>query len=187
MEEPINNQDLLLLIRRAQKGDGQAFDEIYARFFTPIYRYIYFRVKRKEDAEDIAQNVFMKAYQALPRFEDKGISPLAYFYSIARNAVIDHWRKKGEILFEDVGEGITDVRHGENLEHSIVERVWSQGVIREGLIHLTTLEAEAVTLKFIQDLSNKEIATLMGKSEEAVRQLQSRGLRKMKENMEKES
>lgn len=174
------SDDLHVLVDRAKNGDSGAFDELHTRFLTPIYRYVYFRVKRKEDAEDIAQTVFLKAYQSLPRFEDRGVSPLAYFYSIARNAVIDHWRKKGEIFLEDIGANARDIPVGQGIEHSILERAWSQEIIAEGMSSLTHLEAEAVTLKFLHDMSNAEIARALGKSEEAVRQLQSRGIRKMR-------
>src|SRR3990167_6465633 len=74
--------DLHVLVRRVQNGDSGAFDELYTHIFTPIYRYVYFRVKRKQDAEDIAQTVFLRAYQSLPRFEDKGVNPN---YSIEPN------------------------------------------------------------------------------------------------------
>ena len=174
------SDDLHALVRRVQNGDLRAFDELYTRFFTPIYRYVYFRVKRKEDAEDIAQTVFLKAYQSLSRFEDKGVSPLAYFYSIARNAVIDHWRKKGEMLFGDMGDGVFDIPDSSGSERRILEKMWADEIVCEGMGVLTSLEAEALTLKFIHDLPNKEIASLLGKSEEAVRQLQSRGIRKMR-------
>ena len=174
------SDDLHALVRRVQNGDLRAFDELYTRFLTPIYRYVYFRVKRKEDAEDIAQTVFLKAYQSLSRFEDKGVSPLAYFYSIARNAVIDHWRKKGEMLFGDMGDGVFDIPDSSGSERRILEKMWADEIVCEGMGVLTSLEAEALTLKFIHDLPNKEIASLLGKSEEAIRQLQSRGIRKMR-------
>jgi len=174
------SDDLHALVRRVQNGDLRAFDELYTRFLTPIYRYVYFRVKRKEDAEDIAQTVFLKAYQSLSRFEDKGVSPLAYFYSIARNAVIDHWRKKGEILFGDMGDGVFDIPDSSGSERRILEKMWADEIVQEGMGVLTPLEAEALTLKFMHDMPNQEIASLLGKSEEAIRQLQSRGIRKMR-------
>ena len=175
--------DLHVLVRRVQNGDSGAFDELYTHIFTPIYRYVYFRVKRKQDAEDIAQTVFLRAYQSLPRFEDKGVSPLAYFYSIARNAVIDHWRKKGEMLFGDMGDGVFDIPDSsgsDGSEQRVLEKMWADEIVCEGMGVLTSLEAEALTLKFMHDLPNKEIASLLEKSEEAIRQLQSRGIRKMR-------
>jgi RNA polymerase sigma-70 factor (ECF subfamily) len=183
MKDEIRDQNLRQLAGQAKNGDTQAFDRLHQELLTPIYRYVYYRVRRKEDAEDITQTVFLKAFQAFPRYEDTGISPLAYFYSIARNTVIDHWRKKGEILFEDMGEGKEDISDDRRSEHSLLERVWAQEIIAEGIAVLTPLEAEALTLKYLHDRSNSEIAALLRKTEEAVRQLQSRGLRKMRGSM----
>lgn len=181
MKEP---DDLHILVERVKDGDLKAFDELYTRFLTPIYRYVYFRVKRKEDAEDITQTVFLKAFQSLSRFENKGISPLAYFYSIARNSVIDHWRKKGEILFGDMGDGVFDIPDSSGSERRVLEKMWAGEAIAEGIGVLTPLEVEALTLKFMHDLPNQEIASLMEKTEEAVRQLQSRGIRKMRGHLQ---
>src|SRR3989344_9209122 len=180
MKEAYEIPTLRALIREAQAGNSKAFDEIYQVFLTPIYRYVYYRVKRKEDAEDISQTVFLKAYQSLHRFRHTGVSPLAYFYSIARNAVIDHWRKKGEILFGDMGDGVFDIPDFSGSERRILEKMWADEIVQEGMSVLTPLEAEALTLKFMHDMPNQEIAFLLGKTEEAVRQLQSRGIRKMR-------
>ena len=177
------SDDLHALVRRVQNGDLRAFDELYTRFLTPIYRYVYFRVKRKEDAQDITQTVFLKAFQSLSSFTNRGVSPLAYFYSIARNAVIDHWRKKGEMLFGDMGDGMFDIpdsSSSDGSEQRILEKMWADEIVQEGMGVLTPLEAEALTLKFMHDMPNKEIAFLLEKSEEAIRQLQSRGIRKMR-------
>src|SRR3990167_9724255 len=132
--------DLHALVERVKNGDSVAFDELYIHVFTPIYRYVYFRVKRKEDAEDIAQTVFLRSYQSLPRFEDKGVSPLAYFYSIARNPEIDHWRKKREILFGDMGDGVFDIPDSSGSERRGFEKMWGGEIIREGIGALSPLE-----------------------------------------------
>ncbi len=177
------SDDLHALVERVKNGDSVAFDELYTLVFTPIYRYVYFRVKRKEDAEDITQTVFLKAFQSLSGFTNRGVSPLAYFYSIARNSVIDHWRKKGEMLFGDMGDGVFDIPDSSGSERRILEKMWADEIVQEGMGVLTPLEAEALTLKFMHDLPNKEIAFLLEKTEEAVRQLQSRGIRKMRGTM----
>ena len=183
MKEAYDIPTLRTLIREAQAGNSKAFDEIYQAFLTPIYRYVYYRVKRKEDAEDISQTVFLKAYQSLHRFEHTQSSPLAYFYSIARNAVIDHWRKKGELFLDDIGDDGFDIPDHSAGERRTLEKIWAEELTREGIGNLTLLEAEAVTLRFLHDFSNAHIAEVLGKSEEAIRQLQSRGLRKMKRRM----
>ena len=169
------------LMQRAREGDQQAFSLLYQHYLTPIYRYLYFRMLHREDAEDLLQTVFLKAYQALPRFTEKGKDPLSFFYTIARNAVIDHRRKKREALMDesdDIALHLADDAPG--IAELAIRR--SEGaLVREALKSLSDDQREVLTLKYINDLSNQEIAQLIGKQEPAVRQLQSRGLRALRE------
>jgi len=183
MESPEPNKtDSRRLMRLAKGGDRAAFAEVYDRYFTPVYRYIFFRVRSRAEAEDLTQAVFLKAYEAIERFEDRGKEPLAYFFTIARNAIINFWRKKKEFLTEkpehDFHErgGALDIEDDLEVKESVT-------IIRKGLSLLTDEQAEVISLKFISELSNKEIAEALGKSEEAVRQLQSRGLRELRKHL----
>ena len=89
-----NEIDAKELMRLAKDGDSEAFGLLYSKYFVPVFRYIYLRLKNKEEAEDLAQTVFLRVYKSLTRFRDQGKEPLAYFFTIARNAIIDYWRKK---------------------------------------------------------------------------------------------
>ena len=82
------------LIFAARDGDSQAFALLYEEFFTPVFRYIFSKIGDRNDAEDLTQNVFVLAFGAIKNFEDQQKSPLAYFFTIARNLIIDFWRKK---------------------------------------------------------------------------------------------
>ena len=93
--------DAAKLMDQAREGDQGAFSLLYEQYATPLYRYIYFRVTRKEDSEDILQTVFLKAYRALPKFRNQGKNPLSFFYTIARNAIIDYRRKKKDVRSEE--------------------------------------------------------------------------------------
>ena len=169
------------LIKLAKAGNEEAFEHLYRQFAVPLFRYIYFRVNRKEDAEDILQSVFLKAYKALAEYRDTGNEPLAFFYTIARNAIIDNQRKKREMPLEDIGV-IAD-RVGEH-DTDIVRHISAKshlGDIRIALAGLGEDQREAITMRFIHDLENREIAAVLGKTEVAVRQLQSRGLRALRE------
>lgn len=174
------------LIERAKAGDSEAFSMLYEHYLTPVFRYIYFRVGGKEEAEDLAQTVFIKAYKALSSFRQQGKDPLAYFYTIARNTVIDFQRKRREILgdtaetIEAVADQNTDVMHGitDRFEHERIQRAFRQ---------LSDDQRDAVVLRFINDMSNEEIAAVMGKTEVAVRQLHSRGLKTLRELLTNES
>lgn len=161
----------------------ERFEELYERFFTPVFRYILLRVKSRAEAEDLAQTVFMKAYQANPPGKAGNELSLNYFFTVARNTVIDHWRKKKDVVVDDPEaefEGIpdTDTPEGEAM------RGESRTAVREALEHVTSSEQEVLVLKFMNELSTKEIAKLLGKSEVAVRQLQSRGLKSLRGYLE---
>ncbi|MEK7616201.1 MAG: sigma-70 family RNA polymerase sigma factor [Patescibacteria group bacterium] len=171
--------DAVKLMDEARKGDENAFSLLYEQYATPLYRYIYFRVRRREDVEDLLQTVFLKAYKALAKFRNRGKNPLSFFYTIARNSVIDYRRKKREIIMED-GHEITDP--GPDIAQLISIR-YDGTMVRDALQKLSDDQCEVLTLRYINDCSNQEIAQLMGKTEEAVRQLQSRGLKALRHGL----
>lgn len=168
------------LLRLAKSGDTDAYGQLYELYFTPIFRYIYFRVKDKEETNDLIQIVFLKVFSALPGFKEQQKSPLAYFFTVARNTIIDHWRSKKEVKidnFEVVAEKMTD--NSKN-PLKIFEEKENQNLIHCAMQQLTNIQQEVITLKFINDLTNKEIAELLEKTEEAVRQLQSRAIKSLR-------
>lgn len=95
----MSDQDLIdqpdsELVVRAQNGDRDAFGELYTRYLTPIYRYLRSRLSDPRDAEDLTESAFLKAYQALPRYRERGWPFSAYLYQVARNALADHFRRR---------------------------------------------------------------------------------------------
>jgi len=157
------------------------FKNIYENYFTPIYRYIYFRVKNRDDAEDLTQTVFLKAYKSIPDLQKITDRPLAYFFTIARNTVIDHWRKKKDILIE---EDILDKIPTNNLNpQEMAEKTEIETMIRRAIKQLTDDQQEVIILKFINELSNQEISKLLNKSEDAIRQLQCQALKALRQNL----
>ena len=93
------------LMQLAKNGDTEAFGQLYELYFKPVYRYIYLRTKSKEEAEDLSQVVFIKIFKSIGGFQEQNKQPLAYFFTIARNTVIDHWRKKKDILIPSIFDG----------------------------------------------------------------------------------
>src|SRR3989344_5112069 len=102
------------VVRGAIDGDKEAFGILYEEYFTPIYRFIYFRVKNRTDAEDISQNVFIKAYSSIGNYKEHGVPFLAWLYTIARNTTIDYWKKKRDYLLENpdtIAERVVDLNN----------------------------------------------------------------------------
>ena len=90
------------LVTEAQQGDAWAFGMIFDHYHESIYRFIASRVHRPSDAEDLTQHVFVKALEALPRYESRGIPFGGWLFRLARNAVIDHVRTRHEHAELDV-------------------------------------------------------------------------------------
>lgn len=180
MEETGKIKDLVI---KAQNGENSAFADLYETLYKPVYRYIYLRTREKNIAEDIAQDTFIKFYSNLEKFENKKDSPLAFLFTVARNSIIDHYRKENrstptdeETLLKKVDKATQDdfLKKKENI--NLAELAMS---LLEGD------QKEAVMLKFISGMENEEIGKIINKSEEAVRQIQSRGIKKIKEYFKK--
>ena len=177
MDEKIT-QNPSTLMEQAGKGNSEAFGELYELYFTPVYRYIYYKTSDKEVCNDLVQDVFIKVYGSLDRYTEQKSSPLPYFLTIARNTVIDYWRKKRDVVLEDSGAifaNIEDVSIASPETISLQEH--DRGVIQGALSTLHDDHKEVITLKFINQLSTKEIASILDKSEAAIRQILCRALK----------
>jgi len=172
-------EDIRRIILRAKAGDRDAFGVLYVRFVTPVYRYVILRVRLREEAEDIVQEVFRRAFIAFKRYDDRGQTPLPYLFTIARNEIIDRGKKKRQESTDpveldraagDLGNPSTDAIRSENAEE-----------LKKALETLSPDMNEAVTLRYLAELSYTEIAETMDRSEEAVRKLVSRGLQALRE------
>lgn len=98
------SEDEAELVLRAMKGDGAIFGFLYERYLGPIYRYIYFRVGNAADAEDLTEQVFLNAWEALPTFKPHSNRFLHWLYTIARNLTIDHHRRQKEMVSSELIE-----------------------------------------------------------------------------------
>jgi RNA polymerase sigma-70 factor (ECF subfamily) len=167
------------LIAKAKTGDQAAFGLLYEEWYAPLYRFILVRVGGTEIAEDLVQDVFMKIFAHLDRFELRAAHPLGFLYTTARNTIIDyHKKKKPERLDEETAKEIPDdgVRSPE-FEASLSSDVVQLG---EAMRTLTREQQDIVTLRLIEGRSVREVAEMVGKSEEAVRQMQVRALRSLR-------
>src|SRR4051812_29095954 len=102
--------ELRKIVERAKKGDEDAFGFLYTTYYTPIYRYCRVRLPTKEDAEDLAQEVFIKGYRAFGNFTLRGASVLPFFYTIAKNSLIDFRKRK---RLPEIHDDTIDIADGE--------------------------------------------------------------------------
>ncbi len=167
-----------------EEGIRALGEQLYTSHYTPLYRYLFFRVRNKRDAEDLAQTVFVKAFVSLKNGIWDGGGDIHYLFTIARNTLIDHFRRGKHMpivsdeLIESTADLVTTSAPVEEREH--------REVVAIGLNKLKPAEAEAVTLRYISDLEYDAIAKLMGKREDAVRQLVHRGLKSLRGHLENE-
>jgi RNA polymerase sigma-70 factor (ECF subfamily) len=162
-------QDELDLIARAQAYDPEAFSEIYDAYYGGIYKYIYYRVGDQVLAEDLAAEVFVRAMDSIDTYNFRGVPFSAWLYRIANNLVVDHFRRQPSqpvLPLEEKMIGDADA----------LEMAFTQQALRKALSELTEEQKQVIILKFIDGLTNYEVAEVLGKTEGAVKSLQHRAL-----------
>lgn len=163
------------LIARSQQGDSAAFGDLYVKYMTPVYQYVYYRVHLVEEAEDLTEMVFMKAWEAIDRFQQRNIPFLVWLYRIAHNQVIDHVRKKS---FDTVDVDTQIQLADKKLSPEDIAVVNSRLEEVMGALHLLEPDQqEVITLRFVNGLSYQEVAEVMGRPASTIRVLQHRALK----------
>lgn len=163
------------LITRAKLGDQSAFTQIYERYANAIYRYIYFRVGEAELAEDLQAEVFLRMFEGLNRYEDRGWPISAWLYRIAHDRTVDTLRRRQtrrHVQYERWNgsyDGPED-KIGTQLEHE---------ELVDSLNDLTDEQRQVILMRFMNDMSIQEVARKLGRSEGSVKALQHRGLQSL--------
>ncbi|MGI8826499.1 MAG: sigma-70 family RNA polymerase sigma factor [Chloroflexota bacterium] len=160
----------------AAKKNPEAFGELYELYHARIYRYVYHRVGGQADAEDITALVFTKALEALPSYYAKRNSFAPWLFRIARNSVVDHYRRhKNERSLEDLDK---EADNTDPLRHALGNE--SREELASLVTYLSTEQKDVVLMRFAGDLAFSEIAAAMKKSEPAIRMLLYRALRRLR-------
>ena len=140
------------LVDRARNGDADAFGQLYDRFQPEIVRYLAHRVGDPDTAEDLAQQVFLKAWQAIPRYEAQGVPFKAWLYRMAHNQMVDHFRTRKQTSDLD---GI-DVPEDAEAE-TIVLAAEMSAALEQALGRLSEDHRQVLTLRFLMEKSAREI------------------------------
>lgn len=179
-----SEQELTELIELAATLDREAFGTVYQIYAPRIHRYINYQIGDQVAAEDLTNQVFLRAMQAIGRYEHRSVPEFnAWLYRIARNVVVDNWRARRETvpLEEDmVGEP------SETLDAHF-EGLAKREELREVMQELTDDQREVLTLRFALGLSHAEAARLMDRNEPAVRALQFRAIAALRDLMVKDA
>ena len=171
------------LVDSAGTLDQTTLGQIYDDYYERIYNYIYHRLGEASLAEDMAGEVFLRMLESVQSDRAWRTSLTGWLYRIAHNLVIDHYRRRGRHDVTELDERVTsDERTG--APRISVEHMLTQQQLTLALTYLTDEQQEVVVLKFVEDMSNSEIAEIMGKSKGAVKALQHRALTTLRRVME---
>jgi RNA polymerase sigma-70 factor (ECF subfamily) len=166
------------LIRRAAGGDAEAFGELYSLYLDRIYRYVFYQVRDRMTAEDITEEVFIRAWRAIGSCQGKERTFSSWLYRIAHNRVIDTFRSQRKELLIDM-ETLAEFRHPKVEAETELE--WQE--LLKGIDCLPRNQKQVIILKFIEGLDNREIGQVIGKNQGAIRILQMRALAKLREKL----
>jgi RNA polymerase sigma-70 factor (ECF subfamily) len=167
------------LVDRARRGDARAFGELYERYVITIYRYVRSRVGEDAEAEDITEAVFLRSFEAIDRYREKGHPYSAYLYRVAKNMLADHYRGLKEVLpLEEVEAGDGEI----GVDELVIQDEEREGIL-QALGSLPGDYQEVIRLRIIMNLSTPETAEWMGRSAGAVRVLLHRALNALRDRL----
>ena len=164
------------LVKQTKRGSTSAFHTLYVRYLDPIYRYFFFQTKDKFLAEDLAQEVFIRIWKSIASYKKERGNFTSWMYRIAHNLLVDHYRGKRTLSLKEGLEASYSEDWFEKLDRD--EKIQN---IKKALEGLTQDYQEVVILRFFEDLTVEEVALIVDKSEENVRVIQHRAIRKLKE------
>lgn len=167
-----------------KKKNKEVFIEIYDILIDQIYRFIYFKVSNEEDAKDLTSSVFLKCWNHIQEnsiSDPKTLKPL--LYKIARNVVIDHYRKNSNknIVSLDQAEFTLDLPDDKQDQIREFEIKDAYLKLIERMEELKDEYREIIVLKYVEELSVAEIAKILDKSKNNIRVLAHRALKSLKE------
>jgi RNA polymerase sigma-70 factor, ECF subfamily len=169
------------LVTRAQQGDPTAFATLYEEYSPLVFRFLRRRVEGSEEVvEDLTEDVFLKVYEKLDRYVERGLPFTAWLYRIAHNHLVDYMRSRPRYMASSL-DTVAEVAERHSL--SDFGRVLDQHTLGPTLARLTPEQRRAVELRFLQGLSVAETAVTMERSEEAVKKLQARALANLRRHL----
>ncbi|GIW06413.1 MAG: DNA-directed RNA polymerase sigma-70 factor [Dehalococcoidia bacterium] len=171
--QPTEATDLGEAVRRAQAGDPEAFGTLYDAYVDRIFRYVRIRVGDDVESEDLTEHVFLRAWQAIGRYQDRGRPFTAWLYTIAGNVVSDYFRSQRRRAALDP---VLVDRATDRDPVAAAERGAHRAALENAIRKLTPDQQQVIILRFIEGLSPAEVAATIGKREGTVRVIQHRAL-----------
>jgi RNA polymerase sigma-70 factor (ECF subfamily) len=179
----VSSQQLRRLVEDAQQGKREALEELYLLHFDRIYSYLHMSVGNRHDAEDLTTQVFVKMLESIGKFRWRSAPFSAWLFRIAHNLAMDHfrankrWQPEEEVPEPDPGEGSA-------AEEEALESIGRQSML-ELIEKLSHEQQQVLTLKFVFNFSNAEAATILDKTEGAIKSLQHRALASLQRQLDR--
>lgn len=183
MKAPWHEQILLHRLYEGRQAD--AFGELYDVYVEPIYRFIAFKVRTNDEAEDLTAEVFLKTWEYIQRRERRIDNFRAFIYRLARNIVVDHYRQSARKELAIGDEELSAIPESMDKHIATLVERGSDVALAESKLRLLKDEyREALILRYIEDYPIADIAKIMEKSRGAVRVILHRALIALRQEME---
>jgi RNA polymerase sigma-70 factor (ECF subfamily) len=178
--------EIVTLVQRvANARDAEAFAELYDRYLDRVYRYIFVRIRSREDAEDLTEQVFLQAWSALPRFRWQGKPLQAWFYTIAQNALMDHYRRaRPTTSLDDESRPLHLAADGSNRE---IAQWLDADQLARAISELSPEQHQLIVYRFLDGHDTAQVAKLMEQRESSIRSLQYQALQKLRRLLERDA
>ena len=163
-------QEELDLVQRARQGEQEAFAQLYESHFDKIFRYVVLKIRNQAEAEDMTQQVFIKAYESIGSYQSQGVPFTAWLFRIAHNQMVDYVRKQSKRQTVPLDESL-QIMDDCDVEHEVETKIEMEKVVL-ATAKLTKAQREVISLRFAGGLSITEAAKTMRKSEGAIKALQ---------------
>ncbi len=170
------------LVQRAIVRDAPAFAELYDRHVVRVYRHIYYLVNDAREAEDLTAQTFLKAWEAIDRYNERGAPIIAWLLRIAHNLAVSYLRSKKE--HRSLPETYVDQKLHRNPEEAL-QQASDEESVRGAILGLRQEQRQVIILRFVEGLDYREVAEVVGKSIPAVRVIQHRALGKLRKLMQR--
>ncbi len=167
------------IIELCKNGDKESFSLLYDLYFNKIYNFVYYKTSHKETTEDLVSVTFLKALEKINKFKSNKGTFQAWLFRIARNTVIDYYRKRKTVY--DISD-VWDFKSNDNFLKDIQQKKEVEKII-EFMKTLTSMQREIIILRIWENMSYKDIAEIMGKSEASCKMLFKRSIEIIKKEI----
>ncbi len=172
------------LVERGQQGDRDALEELYLLYFDRIYSYLHMSVGNRHDAEDLTTQTFLRMLESIKKFRFQSAPFSAWLFRIAHNLAMDHFRAARRWQpEEEVPEPPGEAEPSAELE--AMQSIGRRSML-ELIESLSPEQQQVLTLKFVFNFGNNEVASILGKTPGAIKSLQHRALASLQKQLEEQ-